>query len=57
MKASTIVAILLVAGAVYYWTDGGQSLGLQAQRDLPETIAPPNATFIGDEQANPFFRP
>lgn len=55
MKASTIVTILLVVGAVYYWTDGGTTLGLNAPKNLPETIAPPNATFMGDEQANPFF--
>ena len=56
MKLSTILTILLVVGAIYYWTDGGTMLGLNSPKDLPETIAPPNATFLGNEKSNPFFQ-
>lgn len=55
MKFSTIVFVLLAAGALYYWTGGEMLIGLSTTGDLPETIAPPNATFMGNEQANPFF--
>ncbi len=55
MKLSTIVAIVLVAGAIYYWTDGGMKLGLRTPETLPDTVAPPNATFMGHERSNPFM--
>jgi hypothetical protein len=55
MKFHTFLAVLLIAGAVYYWSDGGTKLGLSTPTALPETIAPPNATFLGDEQSNPYF--
>jgi hypothetical protein len=54
MKANAIIAILLIVGALYYWTDGGTALGLTATSDLPDTIVPPNATFMGSPESNPF---
>ena len=55
MKLSTIIAIILVAGAIYYWTDGGMMLGLRTPEALPDFVAPPNATFMGHERSNPFI--
>ena len=49
-----IVALLLVGGAVYYFSDGGVKLGFVETPELPETIEAPNATFLGSEKENPF---
>ena len=54
MKSNLIIAILLISGAIYYWTDGGTTLGLTPQQALPDTLAPPNSTFLGDEVVNPY---
>jgi hypothetical protein len=55
MKLSSIIAVLVIAGAIYYYTDGGKMLGITQPTDLPDTMVPPNATFIGDEETNPYF--
>ncbi len=55
MKANIIIAILLITGAIYYWTDGEMLLGLTEPQTLPDTVAPPNSTFLGDEVTNPYF--
>jgi hypothetical protein len=55
MKFHTFLAILVIVGAAYYWSDGGRKLGLITPEALPETVTPPNATFLGDEQSNPFL--
>ena len=55
MKAFVMVAILLVGGAVvFYFAGGAEQFGLTQPANLPDTIAPPNATFIGDEYTNPY---
>ena len=54
MKTGALLALLVVGGAIFYFSGGAASLGLVPPADLPETITPPNATFIGTEQANPF---
>ncbi len=57
MKASSIVAFLVIAAIIFYVTGGGALfgvLGAGGTGSLPETTRPPNATFMGDEQANPF---
>lgn len=56
MKATTIIAVLLIVGEFCYWTDGGRMLGLNGPQDLPETISAPNSTFLGDEQTNPYLQ-
>lgn len=56
MKLSTIISVVVVCGAIF-WATGGGSLFrtyLAPPTELPDTIAPPNATFIGNEQTNPF---
>ena len=55
MKSNLIIAILLITGAIYYWTDGDMMLGLAKPQNLPDTIAPPNSTFLGNEEINPYF--
>ncbi len=55
MKSSFILAILFIGGIVYYVTGGGAMMGLGRSTPLPETSVAPNATFMGDEQENPFF--
>ena len=54
MKFLAVLAMLLIGGAVFYYTGGASTLGLTQPQDLPETITPPNATFIGDEYTNPY---
>ena len=54
MKAFLLVALLLGGGAAFYFLGGAEKLGLSQPTDLPDTIEAPNATFMGDEQANPF---
>ena len=55
MKTSSIIALLVIGGIVFYVTGGGALLGLGgSSAQLPDTITPPNATFMGYEQTNPF---
>ena len=55
MKKSSILAFLVIGGIVFYVTGGGALLGLGGSASLPETTQPPNATFMGYEQDNPYF--
>lgn len=56
MKTSSILALLFIGGVIYFVTGGGALLGLGGGRPakLPDTITPPNATFMGAQQENPF---
>ena len=54
MKTSAFLALLFIGGIVFYVTGGGALLGLGGTTSLPDTITPPNATFFGNEQENPF---
>ncbi len=55
MKTSTLLALLFIGGIIFYVTGGGAILGLGGTAiTLPETITPPNATFMGSEQGNPY---
>ncbi len=57
MKTSAILALLFIGGIVFYVTGGGALLGLGgSSAQLPDTITPPNATFMGNEQANPYAK-
>lgn len=57
MKTSGILALLFIGGVIYYVTGGGALMGLGGSSGpLPETITPPNATFMGNEQTNPYAR-
>ena len=56
MKISSIIALLFIGGVIFYVTGGGALLGFGATAPLPQTTQPPNATFMGDEQANPYFQ-
>ena len=56
MKTSSILALLFIGGVIYFVTGGGALFGLGAgtSAKLPDTITPPNATFMGSQQENPF---
>ncbi len=56
MKIGSILAMLFIAAVIYYVTGGGALLGFGSPTTLPDTMTPPNATFMGDEQRNPFVR-
>ncbi len=56
MKLTTVITLMILLGAVYWATDGGGIFETSAPSELPDTIAPPNATFMGNEQANPYAR-
>jgi len=56
MKAFLLIALLLAGGAAFYFLGGAEKLGLMQPTHLPETITPPNATFLGNEQTNPFSK-
>lgn len=56
MRGLTFIALLAVGGAAFFFFGGAEKLGLQEPSELPETIAPPNATFVGNEQTNPFAK-
>ena len=56
MKTSAILALLFIGGIVFYVTGGGALLGFGSSAPLPDTITPPNATFMGNEQANPYAK-
>jgi hypothetical protein len=50
-----VVLVLLCVGVGAFWYSGGASrVGLAGPSELPDTITPPNATFVGNEQSNPF---
>jgi len=51
-----VIALLLIGGAAYYFSEGGVSLGLVESPELPDTIETPIATFIGSEEENPFVK-
>lgn len=55
MKVIPIIAVLVIGGIIFYVTGGGALLGVGGTQALPETTEAPNATFLGDEQSNPFF--
>lgn len=58
MKITSIVAFLVIGAIIFYVSGGGKLLGLVGgSGDLPDTMTPPNATFMGDEQGNPFVDP
>jgi hypothetical protein len=55
MKKSAMLALLFIGGIVFYVTGGGALLGLGGtSTTLPDTIAAPNATFMGSAQENPY---
>ncbi|MCG8652381.1 MAG: hypothetical protein MI861_21250 [Pirellulales bacterium] len=54
MKVSSIIALLFIGAVIYYVTGGGGLFGLGNHDSLPETKQVPDATFLGDEQQNPF---
>jgi hypothetical protein len=54
MKALTLVVLLVLGGVAFYYLGGAEKLGWIPAKDLPETIVPPNATFLGTEQSNPY---
>jgi hypothetical protein len=56
MKTISIIALLFIGGIVFYVTGGGALLGFGSTGPLPQTTQPPNATFMGDEQPNPYFQ-
>jgi len=56
MKANIIIAIMLITGAIYYWSDAEMLLGINGPQTLPDTVAPPNSTFLGNEVTNPYFK-
>lgn len=55
MKTSSIIAFLVIGAVIFYVSGGGALLGLGGSGNLPDTTKAPNATFIGDEQSNPFI--
>lgn len=55
MKIVCLLALLFIGAAIFYVTGGGALLGLGDPTELPETMTPPNATFMGDAEENPFF--
>ena len=58
MKITSIIAFLVIGAIIFYVTGGGALLGLGGKPgSLPETTDAPNATFMGDEQGNPFVDP
>ncbi len=54
MKAFLLIVLLLAGGAAFYFYGGAEKFGWAEPKDLPDTITPPNATFIGDEYTNPY---
>ena len=56
MKLSSIVAVLVVAGAACYYFDVATAVGWKESAPLPETIADPDASFAVDADTNPYFR-
>jgi hypothetical protein len=56
MKTSSIIALLCIGGIIFYVTGGASLLGFGRTGPLPQTTQPPNATFMGNEQANPYAR-
>ena len=55
MKITSILALLVIAAVIFYVTGGAALLGLGGgSANLPETTQPPNATFMGYEQENPY---
>ncbi len=55
MRKSTLLAFLFIGGVVFFVTGGGSLFGLgAAPENLPDTITPPNSTFVGSEQSNPY---
>lgn len=57
MKTSSLLALLFIGGVIYFVSGGGALLGVFGGRPapgLPDTVTPPNATFIGSEHENPF---
>ena len=55
MKKTSIIAFLVIGAVIFYVTGGGALLGLGGSgANLPETTQPPNATFMGYEQENPY---
>lgn len=55
MRLSSLIAVAVIS-VVIYWVTGGGSLfwAMGTNGELPETIVPANATFVGNEQSNPF---
>lgn len=56
MKFVILLGLLCVGGAAAFYAQSG-NLPFQSfftPAELPETITPPNATFFGNEQPNPF---
>jgi hypothetical protein len=56
MKISTLITLVAICGAVFYATGGSSLFRLTGPSELPDTITPPNATFFGSEQSNPFVK-
>ena len=57
MKTSSLLALLFIGAVIYFVTGGGALMGVFGGRPattLPDTVTPPNATFMGSEQENPF---
>jgi len=53
-----LIAVLLLAGGGYFYFNGGQEKIAQFLNPgpLPETIEVETATFVGDEQNNPYAK-
>lgn len=54
MRLSNVLAFLVIGGIIFWVTGGGALFQLATPTELPTTITPPNATFMGSEQTNPF---
>lgn len=55
MKPINLIAFLVIGGIIFWVTGGGALFGIVGSSSgLPDTAEAPNATFMGDEQANPF---
>lgn len=56
MKLISLVLLLAIGGAAFYFAGGMQLLGSQEETALPETIDVPSSTFMGTPDGNPYAR-
>ena len=54
MRLSSLIAVAVISAVIYWATGGGSLLWSLGSNELPDTIVPMNATFIGNEQTNPY---
>ena len=55
MKRLAPLVLVAAAGAAAFFHWGGpEKMGMSQPTNLPDAIKPPNATFVGYEQTNPY---